>query len=97
MYNSAAALLADENGFPGTDMARFGDSTSIILSRRTVGGVSLLAQMDEALGMFDEHYTHEEVESAPAGAAAAYTREAPARWSRGLSVPRAMSPSAKSR
>ena len=60
-YNNAAALLADENGFPGTDMARFGDSISIILSRRTVGGVSLLAQMDEALGMFDEHYTYEEV------------------------------------
>lgn len=60
-YNNAAALLADVNGFPGTDMARFGDSISIILSRRAVEGVSLLEQMDRALEVFDEHYSYEEV------------------------------------
>ena len=61
VFNNAAALLADENGFPGTDLARFGDSISVILTRRTFSGVSLLAQLDGAMEMFDEYYAYEEV------------------------------------
>lgn len=60
-YNNAAALLADENGFPGTDIARFGDSINVILTRRTFAGVSLLAQLDGAMAMFEEYYTYEEI------------------------------------
>lgn len=33
-YNNAAALLADNNDFPGIDIARFGESISIILDRK---------------------------------------------------------------
>ena len=61
VYNNAAALLADTNAFPGTDIARFGDTISVILSRRTFAGVSLLAQLDGAMAMFDEYYEYEEV------------------------------------
>lgn len=60
-YNNAAALLADTNQFVGTDMVRFGDSISKILSRRTFEGVSVLAQMEQALAVFDEYYAYEEV------------------------------------
>ena len=59
VYNNAAALLADTNAFPGTDIARFGDTISVILSRRTFAGVSLLAQLDGAMAMFDEYYEYE--------------------------------------
>lgn len=60
-FNNAAALLADENGFPGTDIARFGDSISVILARRAFAGTSLLAQLDGAMAMFGEYYAYEEV------------------------------------
>ena len=60
-YNNAAALLADENRFAGTDIARFGDSINVILSRRTLERVSVLSQMDQALEMFDEFYVYEEI------------------------------------
>lgn len=60
-YNNAAALLADENKFAGTDITRFGDSISVILSRRTFERMSVLLQMDHALETFDEYYVYEEI------------------------------------
>lgn len=61
VYNNAAALLADENAFAGTDIARFGASINVILSRRTLEGMSVLSQMDRALEVFDEYYVYEEI------------------------------------
>lgn len=60
-YNNAAALLSDENHFPGTDIARFGESINVILSRYTLEKRSVLAQQEEAMAIFDEHYTYEEI------------------------------------
>lgn len=60
-YNNAAALLADVNDFAGVDVARFGDSINVILSRSTFEHVSVLIQMDSALKVFDEHYVYEEI------------------------------------
>lgn len=60
-YNNAAALLADTNTFYGIDIARFGESISIILSRRTFEKQSILAQLQHALDVFDEYYVYEEV------------------------------------
>lgn len=60
-FDNAAALLADSNSFVGTDIARFGESISIILSRHTFEHTSVLAQMEQAIALFDEHYAYEEV------------------------------------
>lgn len=60
-YTNAAALLADTNTFFGTDIARFGDSINTILSRSTIEKKSILLQLDEAMHVFDEHYTYEEI------------------------------------
>ena len=60
-FNNAAALLADENAFPGIDMARFGKSISTILSRHSFARISVLEQLKRALAVFDEHYVYEEV------------------------------------
>jgi len=76
MYNNAAALLADENDFPGTDIARFGESISIILSRHTFEGTSVLEQMSAAMSVFDEHYTYEEIVGAERVRKALVPREA---------------------
>ncbi len=64
LFNNAAALLADENHFPGIDIARFGPSINIILSRRTIEKSSLLTQMSEAMAAFDEYYSYEVIEGA---------------------------------
>lgn len=60
-YTIAAELLADENPFNGIDIARFGNSLNIIMSRHTFERESLFRQLDEALAVFDEHYTYEEI------------------------------------
>jgi predicted HTH transcriptional regulator len=60
-YNNAAALLADANRFPGIDVARFGSSISVILSRHTFAGISVLTQMDSLMALFDEHYVYEKI------------------------------------
>ena len=61
-FNNAAALLADENDFPGIDMARFGSDADTILDRETHGGVSVLRQLGAALTMFDRYYSYEAIE-----------------------------------
>lgn len=61
-FNNAAALLADENIFPGIDVARFGSDVDTILDRETHDGVSVLRQLDAALAMFDRYYTYEAIE-----------------------------------
>lgn len=61
-FNNAAALLADENDFPGIDMARFGSDADTILDRETHDRVSVLRQLDAALTMFDRYYSNEVIE-----------------------------------
>lgn len=60
-YNNAAAILADDGGLPGVDMARFGESVSVILRRVTLEGISALAEFEGAARVFEELYCHEEV------------------------------------
>ena len=63
-YDNAAAILADENGFPGVDMARFGDSEDIILDREAVSGRSALESFDAAMAFFSRHCLYEKIEGA---------------------------------
>ena len=58
-FNIAGELLADENGFPGIDVAVFGNSISIIKERETFEHASLLKQYDQAIRMFRTHYVYE--------------------------------------
>ena len=60
-YNNAAAILADENPFPGIDMAHFGDSISIIRRRETYEGSSALDEFDAGIGFFRNVFLYEEV------------------------------------
>jgi len=61
-FNNAAALLADENDFPGIDMARFASDPDTILDRETHDRMSVLRQLDAALTMFDRYYSYEAIE-----------------------------------
>lgn len=58
-YNNAAAILADQSTFPGIDVARFGESVSVILRRATYEGASVLAEFDEAVRLFKDAYCYE--------------------------------------
>ena len=63
-YTVAGELLADSNGFPGVDMARFGDSISIFLDRETHERCSVLDQYDAALTLYRKYYQYDKVEGA---------------------------------
>ncbi|MBQ7703777.1 MAG: putative DNA binding domain-containing protein [Firmicutes bacterium] len=63
-YNNAAAVLSDDNAFPGIDIAKFGDTISIIKKRRTVEHLSILQAYDEALEMYRDYYMYEEIDGA---------------------------------
>ena len=60
-FNKAGELLADQNGFPGIDAVRFGDSINIILDRETYEHTSILKQFDSVLGMFRKYYEYEQI------------------------------------
>lgn len=60
-YNNAAALFADVNDFPGIDMARFGETISVILKRVTLGKTSILSMYRKALEIYRDYYQYEEV------------------------------------
>lgn len=62
IYNNAAAILADSNGFPGIDVAVFGESISIIRQRLTSERQCVLKELDEVIGLFESVYCFEEVE-----------------------------------
>lgn len=61
VYNNAAAVLADVNDFPGVDVAVFGDSINVIRQRLTSEKKSVLAQIDDVMGLFDTLYCYEEI------------------------------------
>ena len=60
-YNHAAELLADENDFPGIDIARFGESISIILKRATFEHESVLDELEKAVTVYRDYYQYEEI------------------------------------
>jgi ATP-dependent DNA helicase RecG len=61
-YNRAAEILADENTFPGIDIARFGESVNVILKRETLEHRSILTELDQAVKIFRDYYSYEEIE-----------------------------------
>ena len=60
-YNNAAAILSDKNSFAGIDIARFGETISIIQKRVRIDVESILAAYEEAMAMFRDYYEHEEI------------------------------------
>lgn len=61
-YTNAGALLADTNAFPGIDMARFGESISIILGRHTFSHMSILKVYEEAVKIYQLYYQYEVIQ-----------------------------------
>ena len=62
VLNNAAALLSDENDFPGLDIVRYDQDELSIHERITCEGVSVLAQLDTAVAEFQRHYVVEQVQ-----------------------------------
>ena len=60
-YNKAGELLADRNSFSGVDIARFGDSISIIYDRETLEHVSVLDEFDQTLAFYRKYYQYDEI------------------------------------
>ena len=60
-YNKAGELLADKNSFPGIDIARFGDTISIIHDRETLEHVSVLDEFDQTLVFYRKYYQYDEI------------------------------------
>lgn len=60
-YNNAAAILADENDFPGIDVAKFGENISIIQKRATYDHMSVLEAYDRVVDIYRDYYQHEEI------------------------------------
>lgn len=59
--NNAAAIVADENPFYGTDIVKFGVDINQILSRRTIDKQSIFKQYEEAIEFYKLYYRYEEV------------------------------------
>lgn len=60
-YNNAAALLADVNSFPGIDIAKFGESISVIQKRVTFEKMSVLEEYKRAVELYRDYYQYEEI------------------------------------
>src|SRR5699024_969714 len=61
---NAAGILADKNHFPGIDMVKFGENSSVIHKRATFDNRSVLAVYEKALEVFKDYYQYEEIEGA---------------------------------
>ena len=61
-FNHAAALLADHNNVKGIDIIRFGDTIDEIMDRTTLEGISIIAQLQDAVEMFKKYYQYEKIE-----------------------------------
>lgn len=62
-FNNAGALLADKNDFTGIDIIRFGESIDEIMERKTIEGISVIAQLQETVEMFQKYYQYEKIEA----------------------------------
>ena len=63
-YNNAAAIFADENRFPGIDLAVFGADINIIKKREIFNHCSILDCFENAMKMYNDYYTYEEIKGA---------------------------------
>lgn len=63
-FNNAAAMVADENDFPGIDLVKFGKSINIIQTRKTLAGMSILSQYEDAMAMWKEYCQFDVIEGA---------------------------------
>lgn len=61
-YNIAAAIVSDNNDFPGIDIAKFGETISIFQKRKTFEHQSILKSFFEAIEMYKDYYQYEKVE-----------------------------------
>lgn len=60
-YNNAAGILADANYYSGIDIAKFGETISVIQKRVTVERQSILSAYRIAVEMYKDYYEHEEI------------------------------------
>ena len=63
-YNSAAAILADTNHFPGIDIVKFGENISIIQKRATFENRSILEVYEKSIDVFRDYYQYEVIQGA---------------------------------
>lgn len=63
-FNNAAFLLSDNNSFPGIDIARFGESISVIKKRACFENRSVLEAYENALSFYRDFYQYEEIKGA---------------------------------
>lgn len=61
-FTNAAALLSDDNPFPGIDIVQYGEDRSQILDRITLEKMSVLEMLEQAEIVFRRLYTYETVE-----------------------------------
>ena len=61
-YNNAAAILADNNTFPGIDIAVFGETISIIKKRETLEHKSIIQAYEESISIFRDYYSFEVID-----------------------------------
>ncbi len=61
-FNNAAAVLADENSFPGVDIVRFGANANEFMERQTVEHASALELYGKAIAMFNRYYRMETID-----------------------------------
>lgn len=60
-YNNAAAILADQNSFPGIDIAKFGENISVIHKRAIFEHISVLEAYERAVEVYRDYYQYEEI------------------------------------
>ena len=60
-FNNAAALLSDENDFPGLEIVRYSHDFESISERITLESVSVLLQLERALEEFRKYYIVEKI------------------------------------
>lgn len=61
-YNNAAGILADQNCFPGIDIAKFGETISVIQKRVTFEHMSVLDVYEKTIDVFRDYYEYEEIQ-----------------------------------
>lgn len=63
-YNHAAAILSDNNSFPGIDIAKFGENISIIQKRAVYDHMSILKAYQNTLALYRDYYQYEQITNA---------------------------------
>lgn len=61
-YNIAAAIVSDNNNYPGIDIAKFGETISIFLKRKTFEHQSIIKSFFDAVELYKDYYQYEKVE-----------------------------------